>query len=108
MASHSETEQGRFETTASLRVAPYLHSLLTRIPSRYIVANETRRAFRRVVVEQRDVVCWYADAVEVGGGKRTVLVRIREQIKYSRGWCKYPLAAAELSHQSTLAGWWYK
>jgi hypothetical protein len=78
------------------------------MPSRYIVANETRRAFKHVVVEQRDVICWYTDAVEVGGEKRTLLVRIREQIKYPRAWFKYPLAADELSHQSTLAGWWYK
>jgi hypothetical protein len=78
------------------------------MPSRYIVASETRRAFKRVVIEQRDVICWYENAVEVGGKKRTLLVRIREEISYPSGWFKYPLAAEDISHQSTLAGWWYK
>ncbi len=93
---------------ASLRVAPYLGLLLERMPTRYIVANELRHSFQRTVVDQRDVICWYSNAIEVDGKRRTVLVRIREEIRYPRTWFKYPLSAGDIVQQATISGWWYK
>ena len=93
---------------ASLRVVPYLGHLLAQMPTRYIIANEFPLSFGTTVRAQRDVICWYSDAIEVAGTKRTVLIRIREEIRYPKTWFKYPLAVEDISHQATLLGWWYK
>jgi hypothetical protein len=90
----------------SLRLTPYLRHLLVSTPDRYIVSNETIEQRGSRIYHQREVVCWYKDAVILDKYSGTVLIRIQEDIHYPATWQRYPFSESDVQSIATLKGWW--
>jgi len=92
----------------SLRAVPYLKDFLEQMPTRYLVANRTWVSSGKNIIESRDVICWYKNALRIAGLPHTLLLRIREEISYPVNWSKYPLGVADVLHSAKLVSWWCK
>jgi hypothetical protein len=102
----------RSKTTArrelSLRVVPYLKYFLFRRPERYVCNYCDIQVDGRWATESRYLLCWYRKALSIEGDSYTLLIRIKEEIRYPAGWKDSPLSKNKVHQTTTLASWWCK
>jgi hypothetical protein len=94
--------------TLSLRVVPYLKAFISSPPDRYACNFEELRDEGSSTVETRLLLCWYRQAVTINDESYSVLVRIKEEIRYPANWASRPLGDSEVTQIATLASWWCK
>jgi hypothetical protein len=93
---------------ASLRVLPHMEEFLNRKPARYLVtAKKTHRSGSKVI-ETREIIFWYPNAIILQGQQKVLLIRVREEIMYPSNWIDYPLSVSDVSQKATLVSWWCK
>ena len=91
-----------------LRIAPYLRHIIGRHPDRYVCNPSSLEIFGTETRETRYVLCWYRNALSIDGESHSLLLRIREQIKYPTNWQSRSLGVRDIRQSATLASWWPK
>lgn len=110
MAWRHVTRQSRTKARRilALRSVPYLKSFLEKAPSRYVCNQGPITIKGRETIDERYLLCWYRGALKIDGENYTLLLRIKEEIKYPTNWHRYPLSIDDISQNATLASWWCK
>jgi hypothetical protein len=92
----------------SLRVVPHLKTILAVRPDSHSVKEANLRTEGSRSIESRKIVCWYSNALLIDGQRRTLMLRIHEEISYPSKWYKYPLIESDIVQKATLLSWWVK
>ncbi len=92
--------------TLSLRAVPHLKAFLNIPPDRYECHFEGIKEIGTSTIETRYLICWYRQALTIDGESHSLMLRIREEIRYPTKWLARPLAEAEVEQIATLASWW--
>jgi hypothetical protein len=102
----------RSKTTArrelSLRVVPYLRNFLIKRPDRYACNYCGIQVVGKWATESRFLLCWYRRALRIDEESYTLLIRIKEEIRYPARWKDGPLSKDKVYQTATLASWWCK
>lgn len=94
--------------TISLRIVPHLAEFLGARPGSHNVMHQVLSTSGQISTETRIVVCWYRDGLVIDGKRRTLMLRVKEEISYPTAWYKYILREADVTYRATLLSWWAK
>lgn len=92
----------------ALTISRHLGPFLTTKPDRYYRADSKIAVNGRQTTETRHILCWYRNALRIGNRNYTLVLRVREIIKYPTDWQHLPLAHDEIKQEAILASWWCK
>jgi hypothetical protein len=92
----------------SFRLVPYIRVILGHHPTRYLVTTPDIMRRGSEVIERREIIQWYEDAVFDNGKLCDVLTRIVEEISYPADWQSQPIGVADIKCKRTLKSWWFK
>jgi hypothetical protein len=90
----------------ALRVVPYLKHFLAEIPNRFRQLEPSFRTEGTRTIETRRIKFWYRKALIIDGDIYTLLLRIKEVVKYPSYWKEYPLHISDIEQKATLESWW--
>jgi hypothetical protein len=92
----------------SLRIVPYLKNFLDKQPERYACNYCGIQVAGEWATETRFLLCWYRKALNIDGKSYTLLIRIKEEIRYPVKWRNWPLSKDKIRQEASLASWWCK
>ncbi|MFZ5497272.1 MAG: hypothetical protein ACOZE5_18270 [Verrucomicrobiota bacterium] len=94
--------------TISLRIVPHLAEFLGARPGSHNVMHQVLSTSGQTSTETRIVVCWYRGGLVIDGQRRTLMLRVKEEISYPTAWYKYILKESDVTYRATLLSWWVK
>lgn len=94
--------------TESLEILSQLKNFLPRNPTKYATTRYPALIHSKSVLETRDLLFTYDNAIRKGSESFRLLVRIREEIRYPKLWRTLPLSTDDVQQRATLMSWWYK
>ncbi len=92
---------------STLLATGYLRAFLDKVPDRYLCRREDPVRIGPLMVETRNVTCWYRDALLINGRRHVLVVRMREIVSYPENWQSQPLTTADIRQEATLVSWWH-
>lgn len=104
----TKKSRGASDRVLRLRVVPYLKNFLAKHPDRYVCNPASIEVFGSETRETRYILCWYRSALSIDGQAHSLLVRIKEEVKYPTDWESRALATRDITQSATLASWWCK
>jgi len=104
----TKNSRGATDRVLRLRAVPYLKNFLAKHPERYVCNPGTIEVFGSETRETRYILCWYRGALVIDGQPHSLLLRIKEEIKYPTDWASRTLATRDITQSATLASWWCK
>lgn len=92
----------------SLRAVPYLRHFLGVESDRYLVADTEREVSGAWTSERRNILLWYDNALRINDEAYSLLLRVREEVRYPSNWAARGLSVKDVQHSATLVSWWCK
>ncbi len=93
---------------ASIEVISKLENFLTKTPKSCATKRYPKIVHSKSIIENRDLLLRYDNAIRKGNQTFDLLVRVREEIRYPRAWRQFPLSVGSVKQKATLVSWWYK